>query len=195
MRIRRFCGHICKLSADSAAWTSGNLAFVSATDSPDWQGPQLNPPSTSPPEFNFFPGARQQTRLAPAWSRIIALGWLLEMFALICVGASSQIIGRPVIWLDDQRWGSVMLTILVVATCFPLMATALWSLFHGPQVFLVSAVPTSILMVLAVLDRDSSPGSAVVTFVLAISGLLLMVGAFAGRYRLSNLSSATTASN
>ncbi len=50
-------------------------------------------------------------------------------------------------------------------------------------------------MVLAVLDRDSSPGSAVVTFVLAISGLLLMVGAFAGRYRLSNLSSATTASN
>lgn len=195
MRTRRFCRHVCKLSPDSAAWTSGNLTVVSVTDSSKQQTPHLSPPLTTSPEFNFFPNAGQQTRLAPAWSQIIALGWLLEMFAFICVGASSQIIGRPVIWLDDQRWGSAMLTILVVATCFPLMATALWSLFHGPQVFLVSAMPTSILMVLAVLDRDSSPGSAVVTFVLAISGLLLMVGAYAGRYRLSNLSSVTTASN
>lgn len=145
--------------------------------------------------FTFMPSAGQQHRLTPTWGRVIALGWLLNMFALICVGASSQIIGRPVIWLDDQRWGVFTLTLLVIATCFPLMATALWSLFHGPHVWLLSVVPTIVLLVLAALDRDNSPGSAVVTLLLGVAGALSIVGAFAGRYRLSNASSATTASN
>lgn len=104
-------------------------------------------------------------------------------------------IGRPVIWLDDQRWNSLTLTILVVATCFPMMAIALWALFHGPIVGYLSCIPTAILVVLAILDRNSSPGSAVVTLVLAIAGALLTVGAFAGRYRLSIASSSVTASS
>ena len=146
-------------------------------------------------QFTFSPKSAQQHRLTPSWGRIIALAWLLNMFALVCTGASSQIIGRPVIWLDDQRWGVFTLTLLVIATCFPLMATALWSLFHGPHVWLVSVVPVIDLLVLAALDRHNSPGSAVVTLLLGVAGALSIVGAFAGRYRLSNASSATTASN
>lgn len=153
-----------------------------------------NHPNETVP-FTFFPSAGQQYRLTPAWGRLLALGWSLNMFALICVGASSQMIGRPVIWLDDQRWNAMTLTLLVVAACFPLMLTALWSLFHGPQVCYVSIIPTVILAVLALADRHNSPGSAVVTCILAIAGASLIVGAFAGRYRPSNSSSATTASN
>ncbi|CAB4708275.1 unannotated protein [freshwater metagenome] len=145
--------------------------------------------------FTFSPDAGQQYRLTPVWGRVIALGWLLTMFALICVGASSQMIGRPVIWLDDQRWNALTLTLLVLASCFPLMATALWSLFHGPHVCYVSIIPTIILVILAAVDRHNSPGSAIVTLVLAIAGVCLVAGAFAGRYRLNNSSRATTASN
>lgn len=145
--------------------------------------------------FTFMPSAGQQHRLTPTWGRVIALGWLLNMFALICVGASSQIIGRAVIWLDDQRWNSVTLTLFVVVACLPLMATALWSLFQGPHVCYISIIPTIMLVLLAAVDRHNSPGSAIVTVVLAVAGACLVVGAFAGRYRLSNSSSATTASN
>ena len=145
--------------------------------------------------FTFMPSAGQQHRLTPAWGRVIALGWLLNMFALICVGASSQIIGRPVIWLDDERWNAMSLTLFVVAACSPLMATALWSLFRGPQVCYISIIPTIILVILAAVDRHTSPGSAIVTLILAVAGVGLMAGAFAGRYRLNNSPSATTASN
>ena len=145
--------------------------------------------------FTFFPNAGQQHRLTPAWGRVIALGWSFNMFAFICVGASSQIIGRPVLWLDDQRWNAMSLTLFVVAACFPLMATALWSLFHGPQGCYISIIPTIILVILAAVDRHNSPGSAIVTLILAIAGVCLMAGAFAGRYRLSDSSSAITASN
>jgi hypothetical protein len=62
-------------------------------------------------------------------------------------------------------------------------------------VWLLSVVPTIVLLVLAALDRDNSPGSAVVTLLLGVAGALSIVGAFAGRYRLSNASSATTESN
>lgn len=145
--------------------------------------------------FTFSPQSAQHHRLTPSWGRAIALVWLLNMFALLCTGASSQIIGRPVVWLDDQRWGTLTLTLLVIATCSPLVATVMWSLFHGPRVWLVSIVPTIGLVVLAALDRHNSPGSAVVTLLLGVAGALSIVGAFAGRYRLSNASSATTASN
>ena len=150
---------------------------------------------TEPVAFTFMASAGQQHRLTPAWGRVIALGWLLNMFALICVGASSQMIGRPVIWLDDQRWSSMTLTLLVLAACFPIMATGLWSLFHGPHVCYISIVPTIILVILAAIDRHNTPGSALVTLILAVAGLCLVAGAFAGRYRLSDSSSATTVSN
>ena len=56
-------------------------------------------------------------------------------------------------------------------------------------------IPTIILVLLAAVDRDNTPGSAIVTVVLAAAGACLVAGAFAGRYRLSDSSSATTASN
>ena len=168
---------------------------MSATDHPESQFMAPQQAGSTLPEFNFLAGASPQTRLTPSWGRTVALGWFLESFAFICIGASSQMIGRPVIWLDDQRWNSLTLTLLVIATCFPMMAVALWSLFHGPLVGYLSFIPTAILVVLAILDRHSSPGSAVVTLVLAVAGALLTVGAFAGRYRLSRSSSSVTASN
>jgi len=168
---------------------------VSDIDQQDYPGHDPHVQPTETVLFTFFPDAGQQHRLTPAWGRVIALGWLFNMFALICLGASSQMIGRPVIWLDDQRWNAMSLTLFVVATCFPLMATALWSLFHGPHVCYISIIPTMILVIVAAVDRHNSPGSAIVTLILAIAGVGLMAGAFAGRYRLSDSSSAITASN
>ena len=52
-----------------------------------------------------------------------------------------------------------------------------------------------LIVLLAAVDRDNTPGSAIVTVVLAAAGACLVAGAFAGRYRLSDSSSATTASN
>lgn len=161
----------------------------------DYPGHRSHNLPTQTLAFTFLPEADQQHRLTPAWSRVIALGWLLNMFSLICVGASSQIIGRPVIWLDDQRWNAVTLTLLVLAACLPLMASSVWSLFHGPHVCYVSIVPTISLVTLAAIDRHNSPGSALVTLVLAIAGGCLVAGSFAGRYRLSDSSRAITASN
>ena len=168
---------------------------MSDIDHRDYLGHGSHNRPTETVVFTFFPDAGQQHRLTPAWGRVIASGWLFNMFALVCIGASSQLIGRPVIWLDDERWNAMSLTLFVVAACFPLMATALWSLFHGPQVCYVSIVPTIILVILAAVDRHHSPGSAIVTLILAIAGVCLIAGAFAGRYRLSDSSSAITASN
>lgn len=146
-------------------------------------------------ERSVFQNVPHHRQLTLGWGRAIALGWLLEMVALICVGASSQIVGRPVVWLDDQRWSVATLTLLASLACLPLMVTAVWSILRGPWVGYLSLIATIDLVLLAVLDRHNSPGSAVVTSALGVAAMFLTFGAFAGRYRSSKVASSVTASS
>lgn len=120
-------------------------------------------------------------RLTTAWSRVVGVGWVGLTLALASVGASSQVIGRPVWWADDLRWGTfgVIVTVFVVfALC---TAVAAWSFLGGPWVPQASLAGGIFLAVNAIVDRHSSPGGAVVTAALAAAAILLGVGSLSGR--------------
>jgi hypothetical protein len=122
-------------------------------------------------------------RLTPGWSRTSFLGWGSLAVALACTGISSHIIGRPVFWLDDQRWPVGVLVLLAVCVAGPALLCAFWSYLNGNWVPVASGVSTAVLAVAALLDRHASPGAAVVEGALAGAGLLITLATFAGIYR------------
>lgn len=140
-----------------------------------WMDGTLPPPQISPP--------RNSMQIPPAWHRTMFIGWGGQIIAVVCTGISSHIIGRPVFWLDDQRWSAAVLGVLAVAMTAPLIFTALWAYMRGGWLPVVSLVPTAILAVGAFLDRHDSPGAAVVLGILASAGLTLSAAACAARYR------------
>ena len=146
-------------------------------------------------EIGILPKIGLEQRLTRVWGRTVALGWTLIAVAMITVGASSQVIGRPMIWIDDQRFGAVTLIMLVAATFAPVIALVTWSLLAGPWVPFLSLLVTGELILWAALDRHNSPGGALVTIFLAIAALLLSVASFGGRYRLSKVESSIITSN
>lgn len=146
-------------------------------------------------EIGVLPKIGLEQRLTRVWGRTVALGWTLIAVALITVGASSQVIGRPMIWIDDQRFGAVTLIMLVVATFAPVIALVTWSLLAGPWVPFLSLLVTGELILWAAFDRHNSPGGALVTIFLAIAALFLSVASFGGRYRLSEVDSSIITSN
>ena len=146
-------------------------------------------------EIGILPKIGLEQRLTRVWGRTVALGWTLIAVALITVGASSQVIGRPMLWIDDQRFGAVTLTLLVAATFAPVIILVTWSLLAGPWVPFLSLLVTGELTLWAALDRHNSPGGALVTIFLATAALLLSVASFGGRYRLSKVDSSIITSN
>ena len=124
-------------------------------------------------------------RLTPGWSRTAFLGWGGIAIALACTGISSHIIGRPVFWLDDQRWPVGVLVLLAVCVAGPSFFSAFWSYLNRTWVPLLSGGSTAVLAVAALLDRHTSPGAAVVEGALAGAGLLMTLATLAGRYRTS----------
>lgn len=112
------------------------------------------------------------------------IGWCGLILALVCTGVSSHIIGRPVYWLDDQRWSPFVLVLMALIVTGPALAAAIWSLIDAPWIPLVSGAASIVLAVAAVIDRNSSPGSAVVEGALALAAVLLSSASFAGRYRM-----------
>lgn len=99
---------------------------------------------------------------------------------LACVGASSQIIGRPTWWADDERWSAVVVSIFVLVVFGAATAIAVWSFFRRPFTPFVSTTGALLLGASSLADVDSSPGSAVVTGALAVAALLLSIGSFSG---------------
>jgi len=99
---------------------------------------------------------------------------------LACVGASSQIIGRPTWWADDERWSTPIVSVFVVVVFGAATAIAVWSFFRRPFTPFVSTSGALLLGASALADADSSPGSAVVTAALATAALLLSIGSFSG---------------
>ena len=146
-------------------------------------------------EKGILPKIGLEQRLTRVWGRTVALGWTLIAVALITVGASSQVIGRPMLWIDDQRFGAVTLTMLVAATFTPVIILVTWSLLAGPWVPFLSLLVTGELILWSALDRHNSPGGALVTIFLAIAALLLSVASFGGRYRLNKVDSSIITSN
>ena len=121
-----------------------------------------------------------RSRLTIGWARTVAAGWALMAICLACVGASSQIIGRPTWWADDERWSAVVVSIFVLVVFGAATAIAVWSFFRRPFTPFVSTTGALLLGASSLADVDSSPGAAVVTGALAVAALLLSIGSFSG---------------
>jgi hypothetical protein len=126
-------------------------------------------------------GRAESHRLVDGWCRTIAIGWIGIAIALASVGASSQMIGRPAWWADDQRWNTVVVTALVMVVFVAITFVAVWAFFRGPFIPEISATGGVLLAVCAFVDRHASPGAAIVTAVLAASAVLLAVAGLSGR--------------
>ena len=126
-------------------------------------------------------GRGDRHRLTDTWCRTLGIGWTGIAIALAGVGASSQMIGRPVWWADDERWNLAVVTTLVIGVFLAITFVCVWSFFRGPYIPQISAGAAVLLGLSSFVDRDSSPGGAVVTAVIAVSGLLLAVAGFSGR--------------
>lgn len=126
-------------------------------------------------------GRGDRHRLTDTWCRTLGIGWTGIAIALAGVGASSQMIGRPVWWADDERWNMALVTTLVIGVFLAITFVCVWSFFRGPYIPQISAGGAILLGVSAFVDRDSSPGGAVVTTVIAASALLLSVAGLSGR--------------
>ena len=137
------------------------------------------------PRTEILAGRFLGRRLTDGWCRTIGLGWFGIAIALACVGASSRMIGRPAWWADEQRWGQVVAAILVVGIFAAITLVCVWSFFRGPFVPELTATAGVLLGLSALVDRHSSPGTAVVTAVLAASAILLAVAALSGRRRVA----------
>ena len=148
-------------------------------------------PITEPPATSLFPGLGLRFRLTRAWGRVLVAGWTALSLTLVCVAASSQIIGRPVWWIDDQRFPTTTLALLLIAVFAVPFAVVVWSMFSGPFAPLASIVASIEIAVLAVTDRHASPGSAVVLAIIAVAALLLSIASFAGMHRVMRLDNAT----
>jgi hypothetical protein len=123
----------------------------------------------------------RRLRLGTAWSRVVGAGWMGITLGLASVGASSQVIGRPVWWADDVRWGTTGVVGLVFLVFAASTTVTLIAFLRGPAIPQVSIVGGVLLAVSAWVDRHSSPGGAVVTGALAASAVLIGVGALSGR--------------
>ncbi len=163
LRVRRLIHH------------SGNLSAPGWRDKFGIMDGQLPPPRVRQRPVTL--------RLTPGWSRTLSIGWGGLTLALVCTGISSHIIGRPVFWLDDQRWPVLVLIALSALVIGTMALPMLWSYANGPRTAYVSCFASAVLIVVAVMDRHDSPGAAVVQSGLAVAGVLLSIAAFAGRYR------------
>lgn len=137
--------------------------------------------ATLPPPVPEEPS--RSIRLEPAWSRTVCIGWSGLAIALVCTGVSSHIIGRPVFWLDDQRWPTLVLGILAILVVGSALFAAFWSYGNGARIPIVSFTATVILAFSAIADTNRSPGAAVVEGALAVSALLLTAASYIGRSR------------
>lgn len=120
-------------------------------------------------------------RLDSGWARVVAIGWVGITLGLASVGASSQVIGRPVWWADDGRWGTVGVAAVVFLVFAASTGVVIVSFRRGPTVPHLSILGGLLLATSGVVDRHASPGGAVVTGALAASAILIGIGSFSGR--------------
>ena len=120
-------------------------------------------------------------QLTPAWRTLFVAGWLGVMLGFGAVWQSGRASGISPWWLGpatDQRL-FVVIALPFVAPTLAVIA-AITKLRITCYVGIVAAIATAAI---AAIDRPRFPGMAAVEFALAAAGLLISVGALAGRMR------------
>jgi hypothetical protein len=120
-------------------------------------------------------------RVHPVWARVLAVFWVLVSLAVAAVAISSDLIGRPVWWADEQRWSTPVLYALGLLFLLPSVLMTVLSILRGPWVHVGAWIVSFELTALALVDRNDSPGSAVVLAALAAASLLAGVATLSAR--------------
>lgn len=120
-------------------------------------------------------------RVHPVWARVLAVFWVMVTLSVAAVAISSDLIGRPVWWADEQRWSTPVLYALGLLFLLPSVLLTVLSMLRGPWVHWGAWIVSVELAVLAVVDRGASPGSAVVLAILAVAALLAGFAALSAR--------------
>lgn len=105
----------------------------------------------------------------------------------LCVAAvaiSSDLIGRPLWWADEERWSTPILYSLGLVLLVPSVVSTVMSLLRSPRAHWSAWLVAVELAVLALIDRHDSPGSAVVLGALAAAAALAGVATLGSRSRL-----------
>ncbi len=120
-------------------------------------------------------------RVHPVWSRVLAVFWILLSLGVVAVAISSDLIGRPLWWADEERWSAPVLFALGLLLIGPIVVSTVLSLLRGPGIHWCAWGVGVELAVLALIDRHASPGSAVVLAALATAAALAGVAALSAR--------------
>jgi len=122
-----------------------------------------------------------RVRVHPVWARVLAVFWTSMSLSIAAVAISSDLIGRPLWWVDEERWSTLLRYSLGLAFLMPSIASTVLSLLRGPAAHWSAWVVSIELTVLALVDRHDSPGSAVVLAALAAAAILAGVAALSAR--------------
>jgi hypothetical protein len=126
-----------------------------------------------------------EVRVHPVWARVLAVFWTLTTLSVVAVAISSDLIGRPLWWADEERWSTPILYSLGLVLLVPSVVATVMSLLRRPRLHWSAGVVAIELAVLALIDRHDSPGSAVVLAALAVAAALAGVATLGSRSRLS----------
>ena len=122
-----------------------------------------------------------ENRLHPVWSRLLAVFWVAMALGVTAVAISSDLIGRPLWWVDDQRWSMPVIYAFAVLFVGPAIVVAVWAAARISRVQWPSLGIAVEVALLALVDRDRSPGSAVVLGALAVAALLAAIASMGAR--------------
>ena len=122
-------------------------------------------------------------RVHPVWARVLAVFWVAMSLSIVAVAISSDLIGRPLWWADEDRWSTPMLYVLGVTLVSPSVLSIAFCLTRNRWVQWGAWSVGVELGVLALLDRHDSPGSAVVLAALAVAAVLAGVATLSARVR------------
>lgn len=123
-------------------------------------------------------------QLTPAWRTLFIAGWIGVMLGFGAVWQTGRASGISPWWLGpatDQRLFVVIALPFVAPTLAVIAGIA--KLRITCYVGIVAAIATAVI---AAFDRQRFPGMAAVEFALAAAGLVISLGAFAGRMRESD---------
>ncbi len=122
-------------------------------------------------------------RVHPVWARVLGVFWAMTTLGVAAVAISSDLIGRPLWWADEERWSTPVLYALGLLFLLPSILSTVLSLMRAPLTHWIAWGTGLELGLLAVVDRDASPGSAVVLAALAGAAILAGIASTSARVR------------
>lgn len=141
---------------------------------------QLGSPNIPSPPTGSMP-TRVVSEVHSVWAMVLAVFWVAMTLSIVAVAVSSDLIGRPMWWVDDQRWPMAAIYSLAVVVIGPSIVVAVVALKRRPYVTLMSFGVAMELAILALVDRHQSPGSAVILGALAVAAALAALASIGAR--------------